>query len=126
MISDNRQFADVIIGIKKKVFFFVIVLTTFLETAAFANHNVCTVKAGNDLVWVRIFDVDPSGNIKHDHSSGYYARKILWRGMLKKGESYQVRSSNGEINYDYQTSVDDRRYGGNFTSCSHDELVTVP
>jgi hypothetical protein len=113
-------------AINRMAFFFVITLTVSMATKAFANHNVCTLRAGNDLVWVRIFDVDQGGNIKHDYSSGYYARKILWRGMLKKGESYQVRSSSGEINYYYQTSTEDRRYGGNITSCSHGELITVP
>ncbi len=126
MKNNNERYANLRAAIKKIVCFCIIVLTISMTTTAFANHNVCTVRAGNDLVWVRIFDVDQGGNIKHDYSSGYYARKILWRGMLKKGESYQVRSSSGEINYDYQTSTEDRRYGGNITSCSHGELITVP
>jgi hypothetical protein len=32
----------------------------------------------------------------------------------------------GEINFDYQTSSENRRYGGNIKSCSHGELITVP
>lgn len=126
MKNNNEPKTNTRTVVKQIVFSFTIALKIFMTSTAFANHNVCTVRAGNDLVWVRIFDVDQGGNIKHDYSSGYFARKILWRGMLKKGESYQVRSSNGEINYDYKTLTDDRRYGGNITSCSHGELITVP
>ncbi len=126
MKNNNEPNTNTRTAVKKIVFFFIIALTISMTSTAFSNHTVCTVRAGNDLVWIRIFDVDQGGSIKHDYSSGYYARKILWKGMLKKGESYQVRSSIGEINYDYQTLTDDRRYGGNITSCSHGELITVP
>lgn len=126
MKNNNEPNTNTRTTVKKIVFFLIIALTIYMISTAFANHNVCTVKAGDDLVWIRIFDVDQGGSIKHDYSSGYYARKILWRGMLKKGELYQVRSSNGEINHDYETLTDDRRYEGNITSCSHGELITVP
>lgn len=126
MKNNNEPNTNTRTTVKKIVFFLIIALTIYMISTAFANHNVCTVKAGDDLVWIKIFDVDQGGSIKHDYSSGYYARKILWRGMLKKGELYQVRSSNGEINHDYETLTDDRRYEGNITSCSHGELITVP
>jgi hypothetical protein len=65
-----------------------IFFTAFMKSdllVAYANHNVCTVKAGKELVWIKVFDVDQGGNIKHDYGQGYFASKILWRGMLKKG-----------------------------------------
>jgi hypothetical protein len=126
MKTDNKKSADVIKGKRIKLFLFVVALIAFSATTASANHNVCTIKAGDRIVWVRVFDVDPDGNIMHGYRSGYYSRNILWRGMLKEGEVQEIRSSNGEIKYEYQASSEDRGYGGNFASCSHGETIVVP
>jgi hypothetical protein len=45
--------------------------------------------------------------------------------MLKKDKSHQIQSSNLEISFEYKSSSDDRTYGNNVASCSHDEIITV-
>jgi len=111
---------------RKSIFLFALFLTLVLASEVSAAHNECSIKAEDKVEWVRVFDVDQDGNIKRGYSSGYYAREILWRGMLKKGQSHQVQSSNGEIIYEYKASSDDRSYGNNVASCSHGETITVP
>ena len=110
----------------KLIFLFALFQIPFLVSEVSANHNACSIKAEDNVEWVRVFDVDQDGNIKHGYSSGYYAREILWRGMLKKGLSHQIQSSNGEIIYEYKSSSDDRSYGDNVASCSHGEIISVP
>jgi hypothetical protein len=96
-------------------------------TVAFANHNVCTIKAGDREVWVRVFDLDPDGNIKRGYgSSGFYSREVLWDGMLAQGQRSEIKSSSGQIRYDYKASSDDRPYGDNSAPCSHGEVIVVP
>jgi hypothetical protein len=110
----------------KSIFLFALFLTLVLASEVSAAHNACSIKAEDSVEWVRVFDVDQDGNIKHGYSAGYYAREILWRGMLKKGQSHQIQSSNGEIIYEYKSFSDDRSYGGNVASCSHGETISVP
>jgi hypothetical protein len=111
---------------RRSIFLFAFFLTLVLASEVSAAHNACSIKAEDKVEWVRIFDVDQDGNIKLGYSSGYYAKEILWRGMLKKGQSHQIQSSNGEIIYDYKSSSDDRSYGNNVASCSHGETIRVP
>jgi hypothetical protein len=110
----------------KLYFLFAVFLAVLLPADVYAGHNVCSIKADDAVVWVRVFDLDPDGNVKHGYNSGYYARRILWRGMLKKGQAQEIRSSNGEISYEYEASSDNRSYGANLASCSHGELISVP
>ena len=111
---------------RKSIFLFAFFMTLVLASEVSAAHNACSIKAEDKVEWVRVFDVDSDGNIKQGYSSGYYAREILWRGMLKKGQSHQIQSSNGEIIYEYKASSDDRSYGSNVASCSHGETISVP
>jgi hypothetical protein len=115
-----------LLKIKTSIFLFSLFLTLLRASEVYANHNACSIKAEDNVEWVRVFDVDQDGNIKHGYSSGYYAREILWRGVLKKGQSHQIQSSNGEIIYEYKSSADDRSYGDNVASCSHGETISVP
>jgi hypothetical protein len=127
MMTKNREQQNKIRLLKRKpIFLFALFLILVLASEVSATHNACSIKAEDKVEWVRVFDVDQDGNIKHGFSSGYYAREILWRGMLKKGQSHQIQSSNGEIIYEYKASSDDRSYGDNVASCSHGETITVP
>jgi hypothetical protein len=111
---------------RRPIFLFAFFMTLVLASEVSAAHNACSIKAEDKVEWVRVFDVDQDGNIKQGYSSGYYAREILWRGMLKKGQSHQIQSSNGEIIYEYKASSDDRSYGNNVAICSHGETISVP
>lgn len=110
----------------KLYFLLVFSLSFFLAADAYANHNVCSIKAQDSAVWVRVFDMDKDGNIKHGYDSGYFSRNILREGILKMGQTQELRSSNGEISYDYTASSDDRAYGANIASCCHDEVISIP
>ena len=126
MTNSRKQHTKDRLLIINSIFLFALFLTFFLASEVSANHNACSIKAEDNVEWVRVFDVDQDGNIKHGYSSGYYAREILWRGMLKKGQSHQIQSSNGEIIYEYKSSSDDRPYGDNVASCTHGETISVP
>jgi hypothetical protein len=110
---------------KKLIFFFAVFLAIFPISIVFADHNACYIKAEDAKVWVRVFDVDEDGNIKSDYSSLFYRRKTLWKGILEKGQTHRIESSNGEISYEYKASSDDRSYGANLASCSHGEIIRV-
>jgi hypothetical protein len=107
----------------------VLILAALLlsATEAFANHNVCTIRAGDKEVWVRVFDVDRDGNIKRGYgSSPFFSREVLFDGILARGEKSEVRSSTGQVRYDYKASSDYRAYGNNTATCSHGEVIVVP
>jgi hypothetical protein len=112
----------------KICFWFSLLVALFLSaTAAFANHNVCTLKASGNEVWVRVFDVDRDGNIMRGHHSyGFISREVLWDGILAQGERSEIKSSSGQIRYDYKVSSDDRAYGNNSATCSHGEVIMLP
>ncbi|MDX1708167.1 MAG: hypothetical protein R3274_06170 [Desulfobacterales bacterium] len=90
--------------------------------SAFAAHNACRIKAGNDDVLLRVFNLDQDGNpIRNGFSDGE-----IYRGVVKKGQSIKIESSHGRINYSYRSFTDDRNYGGNLTPCSHGEVIRIP
>ncbi len=96
---------------------------------AVANDNSCRFKATSDDVFLRIFDRDRSGNTIND--GNYYRKHFLnerplWEGALKKGQTQSIKSSNGEVRYDYKAASDDRGYGNNTASCTHGETIRLP
>ena len=120
----------------KKIYIISIITFCLLFLSGFAGvfeaaaaHNACRFKATNDDVFLRIFDKDASGNTIND---GNYYRKYflneraLWEGVLKKGQTQSIKSSNGEVRYDYKAASDYRAYGNNTASCSHGETIRLP
>ena len=89
---------------------------------ASASHNVCWLKGGSGEIQLRVFDRDKDGN----PTRNAFTDGELWRGVIKKGESIKIKSSHGTINYSYQSISDNRSYGGNFSTCSHGEIIRIP
>ncbi len=117
----------------KKIYiitFYLLFLTGFAGVfEATAAHNTCRFKATNDDVFLRIFDKDSSGNTIND--GNYYQKHILnqrplWEGVLKKGQTQTIKSSNGAVRYDYKAASEYRAYGNNSATCSHGETIRVP
>ena len=112
------------------IIFYILVFAGFVGVfEATAAHNACRFKATNDDVFLRIFDRDSSGNTLND--GNYYQKHFLnerplWEGVLKKGQTISIKSSNGEVRYDYKAASDYRGYGNNTASCSHGETIRLP
>lgn len=110
--------------------FFVIFFTGFLILfEAAASHNTCWLKAGNDDVWVQVYDRDRDGNTINDgnfYRKYFLGERELWEGKLKNGQTKVIKSSNGEIRYDYKAASAYRSYGNNTASCSHGEIIRIP
>ena len=106
------------------------ILTGFPITfEAAASHNTCWIKANNDDVFVRVYDRDRSGNTINN--GNFYRKKFLgegplWEGVLKRGQTKSISSSNGEIRYDYEAASAFRAYGNNIALCSHGETIRLP
>ncbi len=101
----------------------VVLLALFLIAfSASAAHNSCRIKAVNDDVQLRVFNLDQDGNPIRDG----FSDSEIYRGVLKKGQSIKIESSYGRIDYSYRSSSDDRNYGGNEMPCSHGEIIRVP
>jgi hypothetical protein len=93
-----------------------------------ADHNTCRLKAVNYDVYVRVFDVDRSGNTIWERNlyGNKYLGGELWKGELKKGESKIIESYNGKFRYDYKSHTQSRTYGNNLASCVHSEIIRLP
>ena len=101
----------------------VVLLAVFLIAfSASAAHNSCRIKAVNDDVQLRVFNLDQDGNPIRDG----FSKGEIYRGVLKKGQSIKIDSSHGRIDYSYRSYRDDRNYGGNLMTCSHGEIIRVP
>ena len=110
--------------------FLAIFIISFLTIPdAAASHNICWLKAGDDDVFVRVYDKDRDGNTIND---GNYYRKYflgereIWQGTLKKGETKLIESSNGKVRYDYKAASAYRSYGENTALCDHGETIILP
>jgi hypothetical protein len=103
------------------------VLTVFLAASllphdAAASPNSCRIKAGNNDVYVRVFNRDSNGNpIRRDFDFGE-----VYRGVIKKGESKKITSSYGRIEYHFQSMSNSRGYGGNITLCDRGNTIRLP
>ena len=103
------------------------ILTVFLASSllpfeATASPNSCRIKAGNNDVYVRVFNRDSNGNpIRRDFDFGE-----VYRGVIKKGKSKKITSSYGRIEYRYQSMSNSRGYGGNITLCDRDNTIRLP
>jgi hypothetical protein len=102
------------------------ILTVFLAVSllsldAAASPNSCRIKAGNNDVYVRVFNRDSNGNpIRRDFDYGE-----VYRGVIKKGESQKITSSYGRIEYRYQSKSNSRGYGGNITLCNRGNTIRL-
>ena len=100
----------------------VFLAVSFLPLDATASPNSCRIKAGNNDVYVRVFNRDSNGNpIRRDFDFGE-----VYRGVIKKGESKKITSSYGRIEYRYQSMSNSRGYGGNITLCNRDNTIRLP
>jgi len=113
------------------ILFLVIFFLSFsIEFEASASHNTCWLNAVNDDVSVRVFDVDRAGNtVDGNFYQKYFSgkgKRELYEGKLKKGQTISIKSSNGEVRYDYKASSDYREYGNNTATCSHGEMIRLP
>ena len=103
------------------------VLAVFLAVSllphdATASPNSCRIKAGNNDVYVRVFNRDTNGNpIRRDFDFGE-----VYRGVIKKGESKKITSSYGRIEYRFQSMSNSRGYGGNITLCDRGNTIRLP
>ena len=103
------------------------ILTLFMASSllpldAMASPNSCRIKAGNNDVYVRVFNRDTNGNpIRRDFDFGE-----VYRGVIKKGESKKITSSYGRIEYHFQTMANSRGYGGNITLCDRGNTIRLP
>ena len=107
----------------------ILIVTALSTLEATASHNTCWIKAANDDVSVRVFDKDRDGNTINDgnfYRKYFLGERELWEGMLKRGQRKSIKSSNGQIRYDYQAASADRSYGRNTASCSHGEIIRIP
>ena len=103
------------------------ILSVFLAVSlwppdAAASPNSCRIKAGNNDVYVRVFNRDSNGNpIRRDFDFGE-----VYRGVIKKGESKKITSSYGRIEYRYRSMSSSRAYGGNITMCNRGNTIRMP
>ena len=100
----------------------VLLAVFLLPLDIFASHNSCRIKAGSNDVQVRVFDRDQDGNPIRDA----FTYGEIWRGVIKKGQSKNIKSSHGRINFSYRSLRDSRSYGGNFNNCFHGETIRLP
>ena len=118
-----------ICSISITTFLSIFIITALTTPVAFASHNICWIKAANDDVFVRVFDKDRDGNTINDgnfYRKYFWGEKELWEGKLKRGQRKWIKSSNGQIGYDYMAASADRSYGRNTASCSHGEIIRIP
>ncbi len=108
---------------KESLTILAVLLAVFLfPFEASASHNSCRIKAGSNEVQVRVFDRDQDGNpIRNAFTYGE-----IWKGVIKKGQSKSLKSSHGLINYSFRSLSDSRTYGGNFSTCTHGEIIRIP
>ncbi len=100
----------------------VFLAVSFLPPDAAASPNSCRIKAGNNDVYVRVFNRDPNGNpIRADFDFGE-----VYRGVIKKGESKNITSANGRIEYHYRSMSSSRGYGGILTLCNRGNTIRLP
>jgi hypothetical protein len=100
----------------------VFLAVSFLPLDATASPNSCRIKAGNNDVYVRVFNRDSNGNpIRRDFDFGE-----VYRGVIKKGDSKRITSSTGRIEYSYQSMSNSRGYGGNTTFCNRGNTIRLP
>ena len=95
---------------------------------ATASQNTCWLRAGNDDVFVKVFDIDRAGNSApgNSYSKYFLDKREIWEGKLNKGQTISIKSSNGKIRYDFKASRGYRTYGNNTATCSHGEIIRLP
>ena len=99
--------------------FLVIIVTGFLSVAEAAEQgSYCYLEARHTDVRVEVWDLDKLGN----------KGQLIWKGVIRKGQRKQIRTSDGHLSYGSTTYIDKNEplSGGRSRWCNDGNIIGVP
>jgi len=82
-----------------------------------AQEHQCVFKPTMDDVYLAVRDVDQAGNTRAG---------LIWRGWIFRGRTQTIQSAYGTVRYSFKSRSDYRDSGSNQSTCSNDNVITVP
>jgi len=83
-----------------------------------SNKGACYLKAAPTDVYLKVFDLNPAGNMG----------QLIWQGKINQGETVRIKTPHAYFRYYYnlQPDVDQPLSSGLDHTCDNLEIVSVP